>query len=172
MFLRDFSLLWQENFAYRWSNLKSWNTAVMGFNKYLSPSVKPLLKAIVADARSFNDLVNRFHPLELESQIKLVSPDDNVFTFQPMRTFHSYLFDPAWLCSDGALKRKEGDKSVCAFGEFCLRNMTDDEFQPDRFAEGALAYHMHLGHATNVQSASFFARFESYYAGKLQLYSD
>jgi WD repeat and SOF domain-containing protein 1 len=33
LFLRDMSLFWTENFAYRWSQLETWNTAVLGLNK-------------------------------------------------------------------------------------------------------------------------------------------
>ena len=103
--------------------------------------------------------------------------DGKTFEFEPfMRSYHSLLFDPAWLCNDGVRARLEAD-AVCHFTEFYGANSTsvmekirDNNTIAQVFFPGAFAYHMHYKGSPPVAN-SFFEKFEKYFSSKLTIIS-
>jgi len=83
LFLADLSPLCGTSFAYRWSSLDNFNTAVMGLPKG-SPFAEELL------ARNGGQ-PSRYHPHQVPSELAGVT----------LIRLPSLLFDPSWLLSDG-----------------------------------------------------------------------
>jgi hypothetical protein len=165
--LRDMNMLWNENFAYRWSYLHKWNTAVVGLNKYASSSIAKLIAAVVEKSASFDELEKAFHPQQLINIIR--SGNSHVFdiySYDGLRTFHSYFFDSNWLCADGMVSRK--NNSICTFNEFGSRKFVNEsEFKPTEFFKYSFAYHVHMSSIGRILNGSYLSYFESFYRKNL-----
>ena len=169
IYLKDMSLLWQSNFAYRWSYTDNYNTAVLGVNKMFDSSISQVYNRIISSNKNINSLINSFHPLSLSNTVRNLNKN-SIYDYGPLRTFHSYLFDPAWTCFDGVTKRLKPE-FVCGFDEFNNKKMLDEvNFNPKIHPSGggSFTYHLHLINCgSNVRNDSYFKYFENYYYSTL-----
>ena len=159
IYLKDMRFLWYVNFAYRWSHLNSYNTAVIGFNKDLNPSINNLLNVVIKNS-TIEGLIFGFHPQLVSTFIVSLNSLKTTFDFDLLLNLHLYFFDAAWLCHDGIMSRlKKSD--VCKFLEFSNSVLTD-QFDPIEFFKGAYAYHIHYK-GNDITENSYFYYFEKYY---------
>jgi hypothetical protein len=171
VYLKEMSLLWNHNFAYRWSYTDNYNTAVLGINKYLNPSISQLYEKILRSDAHLNTLINAFHPHSLSNLVRLLNKN-SVYDYEPLKTYHSFLFDPAWTCFDGVIKRLKPEL-VCGFDEFNNKKMIEDEsmFNPKMHPTGggSFTYHLHLANCgSSIRDDSYFKYFENYYNSLLK----
>lgn len=125
-------------------------------------------------------MVSLLHPKKLSKLVES-SRKISIFDYNGLKVFHSFLFDPAWLCHDAAGGRVNNE-SVCEFEEFTeARFMSESEFKPQRFFPGAFTYHLHLSDFSRftlrglnifkdvyaVSNFSYFKYFENYYRSAL-----
>jgi hypothetical protein len=83
-------LLWNENFAYKWSFKAYSNTAVLGLNKHTSDAVIELYQKI-KEKITVHEMVDQLHPVKLAAIIS-----KSVFDASPIRQLTTELFDPGW----------------------------------------------------------------------------
>jgi hypothetical protein len=169
IFLRDLSLLYNENFAYKWSYSPQFNTAIIGFNKYVNPQGGKLVEHVLARTNSALRLTLLFHPFKLAEHIAALNRTSTVFDNDLLRMYHSYLFDSAWLCYDRWAAR-ETPTSVCFFEELITRHFIDerDFARPSQIFPGAFTYHQRLRNSV-ISNLSYFKYFENFYEKKLTL---
>ena len=160
IYLRDMRMLWYMNFSYRWSFLEQYNTAVIGFNKKLDPSIDALLSAINTEQSSLESLIRGFHPNSVSVHVRKLNKLNSVYNYQPLVNLHSYFFDGAWLCNDKTLAR-ESNRSVCLFTEFSMKSI-GAHFSPAEFFPVAYTFHIHYK-GTPIANNSYFFHFEKYY---------
>ena len=165
IYLKDMYLLWEHNFAYRWSYTQNYNTAVLGVNKRSASPINLLLKRIISPQSDVNQLIASLHPYALSNTVRGMN-SNNIYGFKPLHAFHSFLFDPAWTCFDGVTPRLRPDL-VCGFDDFNNKKMIDaKDFDPKIHPTGggSFTYHLHLVNCgTNIRDDSFFSYFENYY---------
>lgn len=131
LLLRDLAMLWDLEFAYRWSRIATCSTAVLRLKKG-SATARALLDKGIGNGY-------KFFPLDF---CKFESLEGTGLRVLPVR-----LFDPVWLLNDGAAK----DPGMCvrkfdqAFTKPCGRLTMD----------GAFAYHWHNHYATPIEEGSF-----------------
>lgn len=160
IYLKDMSLLWFYNFAYRWSFTNDYNTAIMGLNKDMNNSIKSLYSYIINECNSIEKCISLFHPISITDILNKLNKKTALVKM------NSLLFDPSWLCNDGLIK-KFYPTQVCKFLEFnekVLVNVT--HFEPSvYFYNGPFTYHMHLagGRAKKIVNHSYFDYFEKFY---------
>jgi hypothetical protein len=164
IYLKDMSLLWNYNFAYKWSFTDGYNTAVMGINKNIDNSIISIYNQILPHCNSITNCIAFFHPSSI-SQILAQLNKKSVLI-----KMNSLLFDPSWLCHDGIIDRFNPSQ-VCKFSEFnenVLINVTN--FEPSLFYDGPFTYHMHLagGRIIYIVSNSYFDYFEKFYHKNLE----
>jgi hypothetical protein len=92
VYLKDMRMFWFENFAYRWSSQAFYNTAVMGLNKYLNPSILVLYERICHSARTLGQLIEAFHPVALSSKLQEISKENQMFNFESIKSYHRFIF--------------------------------------------------------------------------------
>ena len=131
IYLKDMRFLWYVNFAYRWSYLNSYNTAVMGFNKALNANITQLLESINTKTSTVENLVNGFHPDLVSKKVIALNSLKTTFDFNPLLNLHSHFFDGAWLCNDGKMTKLQ-EQDVCSFIEFSNATLTN-QFDPTDF---------------------------------------
>ncbi len=158
IYLEDMRLLWRKNFAYRWSYTNDYNTAVMGFNKRFNPEINELLNKIANKKGLFSvkQFLNWFHPFSLKNYLK----KESIFNSTILNCYHSYLFDPAWLCHD-RVEKKNFSNSNCNFKEF-FQDSNATNLKRD-FYPGSFTYHIHLGNCKQISQNSYFSYFENYF---------
>lgn len=169
-YLRNMKILWLTNFVYRWSFTNGINTAVVGLNKHLNPSIEILYKTIIKQVKSSHALTSSFHPSEI-SQYMLNLNKNSIYNFKPLKTMHSFLFDPAWVCFDG-VSPAFNSKSICNFIDLTKKQFINEtDFRIDQFFPGAFSYHIHLKDARPdfISSKSYFVYFENYFKSVLKL---
>ncbi len=169
-YLRNMKILWLTNFVYRWSFTNGINTAVVGLNKHLNPSIEILYKTIIKQVKSSHALTSSFHPSEI-SQYMLNLNKNSIYDFKPLKTMHSFLFDPAWVCFDG-VSPAFNSKSICNFIDLTKKQFINEtDFRIDQFFPGAFSYHIHLKDARPdfISSKSYFVYFENYFKSVLKL---
>jgi len=156
IYLEDMRLLWEKNFAYRWSFTNEYNTAVIGINKQFDPRISELYKKF-ADGNeiSFRSFVPLFHPHRLRRLLE----EGNIFNSTILPSYHPHLFDPAWLCHDG-VQKKIFSNSNCHFGEF-FQDSNTTNLKKD-FYPGSFTYHIHLLYCQTASRNSYFKLFENY----------
>ena len=160
---------WYFNFAYRWSFLNNYNTAIMGFNKQIDSSIIDLINTINRNESSIYNLIIGFHPESLSKKVASLNKGESIYDYKPLVPLHSHFFDGAWLCNDGCSKRLT-NISVCGFNEFYTRTfMSYSDFRIENFFEGAYAYHLHFK-PSSIHEYSYFAYFENYFLEKKSLY--
>jgi hypothetical protein len=164
IYLKDMRFLWYINFAYRWSYLSTYNTAVMGFNKYINPSISELLNSINTESSSIDSLISSFHPDSITRYVnKLNTFSKTIFDYDPLLALHSHFFDGAWLCNDLAMKRAK-TSDVCRFQEFAVFNNLTKHFEIGDFFKGAYACHIHyISMGEKIVTDSYFFHFERYF---------
>lgn len=160
IYLKDMRFLWYINFAYRWSFLNSFNTAVIGFNKHLNPSLSELINSINKDSSTIGSLIAGFHPDSITRQVNSLNKFKTVFDYDSLLNLHSHFFDGAWLCNDGQIGKKF-KSDICGFREFSSLVLTHT-FEPWNFFKGAYADHLHYKE-TAIETNSYFFHFENYY---------
>lgn len=169
MFLKDMSILFKYTFAYRWSFTNNYNTAVIGVNHGLVAQNDNLFSLFINSHNSVSSLIDALHPYILSARIRS-HVQNEIFSYRPLRTFHSALFDPAWLCLDGQVPNPDS-RNVCSPADFTNRKLVEPcEFSPDDFFSGAFAYHLHLSRKDfQIKNDAYFTYFEKYFAKKLNI---
>jgi mannosyltransferase OCH1-like enzyme len=95
IYLKDMRFLWYFNFAYRWSFLHTYNTAVIGINKLIDPSINKIYDLINTVNASIDSLINQFHPQVLGSTISSLN-NQTIYNYSPLLPLHPHFFDGAW----------------------------------------------------------------------------
>ena len=160
IYLKDMTFLLYLNFAYRWSYLNEYNTAVIGFNKQVNPTIVELLNSINTDQSSLGSLISGFHPSPVSNRVKSLNKLNSVYNYNSLVMLHSYFFDGAWLCNDRQTSRIT-NSSVCIFKEFAIKSF-GEFFIPSAFFQGAYAYHIHYKESI-IEKNSYFYHFEKYF---------
>jgi hypothetical protein len=141
-----------------------YNTAVMGFNKKIDPSINDLINTISKNISSIGELVANFHPQQLSQTVSTLSKINTIYGYKPLIPLHGHFFDGAWLCHDGVVKRISND-SVCHFPDFYTKQFINySNFRPENFFDGAFAYHVHFKESYTINEFSYFAYFEKFYS--------
>lgn len=150
---------WELNFAYQWSNLlASYNTAVLGMNKKNVHSLVKFYELVINPTEDLKTLIDALHPHSFSLAIGAFQPE------LILKKFHSFLFDPAWLCFDEALPRFD-KKTICSFDEINHEKFIDEtEFKLEEFFKGAFTYHLHtVDCGQGVRSGSYFDYLERHF---------
>lgn len=170
VYLKDMKLLWNSNFAYRWSFTTNYNTAVLGIDKTTSSDINQIYDLAFINKNTVGSLTYILHPILLTNLI-ISNYKCSIFNFGILKAYHSFMFDPAWLCFDGVVKKMD-QNSVCSFKEFNSKNLIkEDLFHPEKFFPGAFTYHLHLANCgSEIRNDSYFRYFEKYYKKILNLY--
>ena len=186
IYLKNMRHLWTKNFAYRWSYTAIINTAILGINRRINPSIEiffprlayrislrtniqRIVVVLIAQIFGFNYFTNLFHPSTITSILQLDESysNHNNFVFQSILVYSSLLFDTAWLCHDGLSGQNQ--KHVCNFAEFTDKS-TESDLQS--FFQGAFTYHLHFSSSgPKVTKNSYFDKFEQYFHNFLNLSS-
>ncbi|KAK4045980.1 hypothetical protein OIV83_006465 [Microbotryomycetes sp. JL201] len=137
IFLRDWTELfnWRGAFAYRWSRLPLYNTAVLKMQRG-SMTGDWLFKTAVANG-------NDFHPMTLSRYTKDAGMDSLIMRLPDA------LFDPPWLNVENYQRDRPAFPSFKSFDDFF--DQTTNELEPglpgtlgfDHFFRGAFSYHWH-----------------------------
>ena len=99
IYLKDLKPFWYQNFAYRWSFLNDYNTAVMGLRRHENdPFINDLYRTILSTVKDITNFVQTFHPFRIRSIISRLN-NGQIYTHPNFRIYHSALFDPNWLCN-------------------------------------------------------------------------
>jgi len=157
IYLKDMRLLWKHNFAYRWSYLDEYNTAIIGLNRHLNPSINELYTKF----KEKTSIMKQFHPLEIKKFLNLT----NIYDSKVLRALHSVIFDPIWLCNDGIIdyRTKKAD-FPCGFTEFFKETQLNLANIEEKFFPGAFTYHVHLKSCQKeVPSNSYFNLLEKHF---------
>lgn len=168
IYLQNMQLFWYFNFAYRWSFLTDKiNTAVLGINKLIDPAINNLYDRVLLESSNLEQLVLNFHPHLISIFVEDFN-NKSIFKWIALQVLHSYLFDSAWLCNDGLVKRFN-THSICAFIELSKREFVNEtEFQIEDFFPGAFNYHIHLKqNGPDILENSYFVHLEKYFMKKL-----
>jgi len=169
IFLRNMNVFWTFNFAYLWGKFKDkLNTAVLGINKHLDPSISQLYNVLLSNRTTLNELVYSFHPMHISKQIYLLN-GRSVFNYKPLKVIRNYVFDPAWMCFE---KRQKplNKMSVCRFNEFTNKTFVKpNEFLFENFFPGAYTYHIHGDAGPQVLNTSYFFYLETFFKKKLNI---
>lgn len=166
LYLKDTFLLWNENFAYRWSQQSYLNTAVLGINKYTNPEINKVFKDLISRCLTINELASNLHPHRFSNMLRILELGQKMFTFKTIKSYSTHLFDPAWPCHDELRNRTSLD-IVCSFVDFYHTSSYNIQ-SPRDFFPGAFTYHIHSSKATPEKN-SLFRRFESFYTQSLKL---
>ena len=165
VFLRDMRPFWSKTFVHRWSANDDYNTAVMGLQLSDTKLVTTIYETILNDTKHRDiNLVDAFYPTRIKDTIKKLN-NGKIYNYLNFLVYHSALFDPAWLCNDGVLKRYN-EKTVCKYQEFYDTIIAADEFDIKNFYDGAFTFHLHLGNCGKCQinATSFFNHIEIYFS--------
>ena len=170
IYLNDMKIFWDSNFAFRWSFINKYNTAVMGINNRNDSNLKSLIDYLRVNFNDVNSMIKAVHPHSIADIIKDKLGHEDIFHNSVLNMLHSSLFDPAWLCNDKHNPRLS-DKFICAFEEFTNREFINaSEFSINSFSPGSFAYHIHLRDSNkNIRKNSYFSHFEAYFASVLHL---
>ena len=95
IYLKDMRFLWYFNFAYRWSFLHTYNTAVLGINKLIDPSINKLYDLINKEDATIDSLINGFHPQVLGTTVSSLN-NQTIYNYDTLLPLHSHFFDGAW----------------------------------------------------------------------------
>jgi hypothetical protein len=87
IFFKDTRILWNENFAYRWSYVEYYNTAVLGLNKYKNPSTKLIYDSVMTQPGGVDNFIDIFFPERFFQHVASVSKGGN-FQFDTMTSYH------------------------------------------------------------------------------------
>ena len=170
IYLKDMRSLWPFNFAYRWSFTQNLNTAVLGINFRVDPTIERVYdQALGAYWFGLRGFYYLFHPYTISSIVRTLN-DQHLFNYRTLRALNCVLFDPAWLCADSG-GSKGSALDVCAFDEFNKKYFVNEsDFRPAEFYAGAFAYHLHLKDlGFQVADYSYFKYFENYFYRNLLL---
>lgn len=164
--------MWNQNFAYRWSNQNYYNTAVLGIDKYHNPSIKALY-AHLKTMNGIESIMSWLYPIQFTSMMEFVSHQKR-FSFNSsfFNSYSSYFFDPAWLCNDHAASINASEFSVCEFKDFSSiswSKLNSTELYLSHFFPGAFTYHLHFKHTQEVYANSFYEMFERFFRSMLKL---
>lgn len=144
--------------------------------------ISDLYSLFIHGSNTVSDLVNSLHPKKLTNLVN-IKRNRSIFEYEPIRVFHSFLFDPAWLCHDQEVERFN-NQSVCNFDEFInFKFINEVDFKPQNFFPGAFTYHLHLSDFSRntllgfnlfknvylIRNESYFEYFENYYSLILEL---
>ncbi|CAF0726946.1 unnamed protein product [Brachionus calyciflorus] len=165
IYMKQTNFLWRKNFAYRWSYTNYINTAVLGINKNLDDNINKLYDLVFKKSKSLKEIIRNLHPFSLS----LLDLNDD-YKNPILKIYHSFLFDPAWLCFDGKVKHLNKE-AICGFQEFNNEKKIDEKkFNPDDFFGGSFTYHLHLVNCgNNIRNDSYFQYFENYFEKNLRL---
>ncbi|CAF1026324.1 unnamed protein product [Brachionus calyciflorus] len=172
-YLKDMSLLWTRNFAYKWSHLNELNTAVLGINKNVDSRINEIYDLIFEKfslrpryliLEKLDKIIAKSHP----ESISYFIGKDKLFNNDYLKVYHSFLFDPIWLCNDGKIKVLN-EKLVCSFSDFTKRaHIKQGEFKRENFFPGAFTYHIHsMPNKYEIHENSYLNFFENYFRNKL-----
>ena len=170
--LKDMKDLWGFNFAYRWSIGSNLNTAVLGLNLNVDPSVRIVYDhALNSFSFGVSGFYYLFHPYKISNIVRELN-GNSLFEFKTLRVLNCVLFDPAWICADSnhTVNHFEG---VCDFSEFNRKSIRNEtSFRAEDFFGGAFTYHLHLKNlGFHVNEMSFFKYFENFYLKNLKIKS-
>jgi hypothetical protein len=87
IYLKDTRILWNDNFAYKWSFKKYSNTAVLGVDKYTNPEISSLYDELKKKPNIY-EMIFQLHP------VKLGSMKFGVLNPNPLIQYSTELFDP------------------------------------------------------------------------------
>ena len=175
IFLKDMQIFRGYTFAYRWSDGKAINTAIMGLNR--AQNNHDLYSHFISQSNTISGLIQALHPIRLSQTFQ------DVFNFKGLDVMHVSLFDPAWICND---RRKKKDYTfpggaVCLFEEFTNKEIID--FHAEDFFPGSFAYHIHLSgfgkwsifgyelfgmNTLRINNLSYFYHFENYFSSLIK----
>ena len=158
LLLRSLQPLAKHDFFYRWSMVKSSNTAVFGL-QLASPNTAALLVKPLQLAKDFNDLSERFHP---HSIFKLVQETNSSVDLLP-----SAYFDPLWVVTDGYETAKPSAEQ--RYGLETFQEMFDpgrNTIQTTAFFPGAFVFHWHNQWGKQIVNKSIAGAFLNYYDSK------
>lgn len=159
-FLKDTKLLWNKNFAYRWSYTNSINTAIIGINKNIDTSINNLYDFIFEKSK-ISEAIKRSHPLVIS---KFLNSND-LYNNGLLIVYHSFLFDPNWLCSDR--KMKHLNYNPCSFTDFYSKKISQN-FTNEIFFPGSFTYHIHsMNPFYKTNNHSYLVYFENYFSKKV-----
>ena len=91
IFLKDARILWNENFAHRWSYVDYYNTAVIGLNKHVTPSIHKIYDSIIKQSHDINGLIMYFHPIDFSRHLQRIS-NEPMFNFTSMFSYSRFDF--------------------------------------------------------------------------------
>ena len=162
IYLKDMRFFWYMNFAYRWAYTHYLNTAVLGFNKRVEPSINEFLDYINRNETNLDSLISRFHPHTITSVVNSLN-NNNVYDYKSLLGLHWYFFDGAWCCNDG-VENRLSPTQACVFIEFYGNKLIEyEDFNPNEFFHGAFAYHIHYRRDSLINVDSYFSHFEKFY---------
>ncbi|PFH50776.1 hypothetical protein AMATHDRAFT_144287 [Amanita thiersii Skay4041] len=133
--LRDWEEVWgwKGAFAYRWSRLAKYNTAVLHLNKE-SALGKFLFKTALKNGLDF-------HPMTVSRYLKDAHLEELLFRLPDA------LFDPAWLNTEGYQIHRPPQPLFTSFEDFFATPVLDSAAPQvlgfDGFFKGAFSYHYH-----------------------------
>lgn len=143
----------------------------MGINKKLTLKNDKLYKIFINEkTNTIQNLISKLHPEELSRLIRNLTGISEIFSYDPLRVFHTCFFDPAWLCFDGVLNNTN-PKFICTPEEFINKTILHSKnFQLNEFFPGAFTYHLHLSRGFSKYTRdSYFSYFENYFPKFLKL---
>ena len=141
------------------------NTAVIGVNKRLNPSIIDFYSHFIKSYQDLKSLANSFNAVILSWILKRLN-NGTIYNYPPLRVLNNCdLFDSAWLCFDGKVPRKD-PTSICGFKEFTeVKFANESDFDAAKFFPGSFTYHLHLDHTGPfVKNNSYFHHFEKFYS--------
>ncbi|KAG8985087.1 hypothetical protein FRB94_012019 [Tulasnella sp. JGI-2019a] len=148
IFLRDWEELWgwRGAFAYRWSRLPDYNTAVLRLNKGSALGTF-LLRTILRNGLDF-------HPMSIAIYMK------ESFLQPLLLRLPDALFDPAWLALEGYQRERPQWPGFTNFLHFFRPPVTESAAPQmlgfDGFFKGAYSYHYHNGWWEHFDAARDF----------------
>lgn len=172
IFLSDMKPFWFTNFAYRWSFINDYNTAVIGIKDDLDDFMKQVYLRVLLASHE-NDkfhFLRAFHPFSIRAIISKLN-NGNLYNHSSFKIYHSALFDPVWLCEDGLIKENsEINKATCKFSDIYDLKIAKNEFNIKEFYQGAFTYHLHLKKCGSciIRNNSYFYHLESYFKSALK----
>jgi WD repeat and SOF domain-containing protein 1 len=154
--LRDLQPFYMHEFAYRWSKLDEFNTAILR----LYP--QSIISSILIDLAQRNQSPSVFFPDSIRSYLYPIT----------LNRFPSAFFDPLWLPADDAdrktskiWKLRNDTKSIF---ESVFHNQSELSKQGRNVFNGAFAFHWHSLHKAGIyQQGSFLYQWNQFLESQL-----